>query len=222
MTNKIKGTAFNSLVTFLIALFMTSTATAQNIQLPSPQKEGGLTFAETVANRHSIREFDPSKELSLQQISNLLWSAAGINRPETGMRSNPTAMNSQEIDVYLFSKDGVYLYDPKANALIKRADGDHRSLVAGGKAFSQDFVMDAPISLVMVADTGKFEREGMAQSAAPALDAGIVSQNINLFCSANGLATVPRITMDTDAIKTLLSLNANHLPLINNPVGYAK
>ena len=201
---------------------MTANITAQTVQLPAPATTGGLSFSETVARRHSVREFDTTKDLTPQQLSDLLWCAVGINRPETGMRSNPTAIDAQEIDAYVFTKDAVYLYDPKANALVHKVSGDHRQLVAGTKEFMQDFVMDAPVSVVFVADLTRFEREHIKASTAPALDAGIASENVNLFCSAYGLATVPRMSMDTDGIKALLGLTADHLPLINNPVGYAK
>ena len=206
-----------------LSLFLiTMNMTAQTIKLPEPVKTGGMPLSEAIANRHSVREYDTEKTLDRQQLSDMLWSAVGINRPESGMRSNPTAMNSQEIDVYVFDKEGVYLYDPKANELVKKADGDHRALVAGTAAFSQDFVLDAPVSLVMIADLGRFENKGPAINLCAALDAGIVSENVNLFCSANGLATVPRLTMDAEGIKKLLGMSDNHLPLINNPVGFAK
>lgn len=195
---------------------------AQTIELPAPDTRGGKSLAEAIAQRHSTREFDPKREISGQQMSDLLWSAAGVNRPESGMRSNPTAMNTQEIDLYVFTADGVYLYNALANTLEKRADGDHRALVAGNSKFTQDFVLDAPISVVMVADLGRFETPSDFNHTMAAIDAGIVSENICLYCSAAGLATVPRVTMDAEGIKKLLKLSDAHVPFINNPVGYAK
>ena len=200
----------------------TTTATAQNIALPTPQTTGGLSLAEALAHRHSTREFDASRTLTPQQLSDLLWSAAGINRPEDGKRTNPTALNSQEIDLYVFDSNGVYLYDPKANSLELKVADDHRALVAGNKAFSQEFVLEAPLSVVMIADLGRFERQDPRIAMMAAMDAGIVSENICLFCSANGLATVPRATMDGAAIISLLGLTDSHLPLLNNPVGFAR
>ena len=209
-------------VALIIMMTMTTNITAQTVQLPAPATKGGLDFMTTVATRHSVREFDPVRQLSNQQLSDLLWSAVGINRPDTGMRTNPTAINAQEIDAYLFTADGVYLFDPKANTLDRKVTGDHRGLVAGVGGFVQDFVFDAPVSVVLVADVTRYDRPGMADSTAPALDAGIASQNINLYCSAFGLATVPRMTMDAAAIQKLLGLTDRQIPLINNPVGFAK
>ncbi len=189
---------------------------AQDIKLPSPQKNGGLPINRTLAERHSEREFNPDKTISLQTVSDLLWAACGINRDDNGMRTNPTARNFQEIDAYWFDSDGVYLYDFKENALIRKAKGDYRRLVAGTTQFKQDFVLDAPASIVLVADTSK------AGSNCALIDAGIACENINLFCAGNGLATVPRMTMDVNGIQQLLSLPETSLPVMNNPVGYSK
>ena len=171
--------------------------------------------------RKSIREFDSSRDLTIQQVSDLLWSAAGINRTD-GHTTNPTAMNSQEITVYLFDRNGVYRYDRHNHSLSRVAEGDHRPLVAGTKEFTQDFVLDAPVSLVMVADIDKFERGGDMRLVLGACDAGIVTENINLYCAANGLATVTRATMDQKGIVALLGLRESQIPLLTNPVGYAK
>ena len=203
---------------------MTATilANAQPLALPEPNKQGGMPLAEALQARRSVREFDATREITPQQLSDLLWSACGVNRPYEEKRTNPTAMNSQEIDVYVFKADGVYYYDFRHHEIAKVADGDHRSLVAGNDDFSQPFVLDAPVSLVMIADLTRFERESPMNPKMAAMDAGIVSQNINLFCAANGLATVPRVTMDGAGITALLNLPATSVPLINNPVGYEK
>lgn len=206
----------------VISIFMTlNCISAQEaIKLPSPEKSGGLPLNEALSTRHSIREFDPAKQLDEQTVGNLLWAATGINRPD-GHRTNPTALNAQEVDVYLISKEGAYRYIPTTHSLECVAEGDHRSLVAGTPAFSQDFVMDAPVSLVIVADTAKFEQPDSAMMIAYC-DAGFVSQNINLYCAANGLATVPRKTMDEAALAKVLKLKPTQCIMLNNPVGYAR
>ncbi len=189
---------------------------AQNIELPSPQKTGGLPINQALAERHSEREFDSDKTISLQTVSDLLWATCGINRIDNGMRTNPTARNFQEIDAYWFDSTGVYLYNFKGNALIQKIEGDYRNLVAGTSQFKQDFVLNAPASIVLVADTTK------AGLTCALIDAGIACENINLFCAGNGLATVPRMTMDVTGIQQLLSLPESSLPVMNNPVGYSK
>ena len=205
------------IVLMMVAVIATvSSVYAQNIMLPSPQKNGGLPINQTLSERHSEREFNPGKPISLQTVSDLLWATCGINRSDNGMRTNPTARNFQEIDAYWFDSNGVYIYDFKENALIQKANGDYRGLVAGTSQFKQDFVLDAPASIVLVGDTTK---SGVTCAL---IDAGIACENINLFCAGNGLATVPRMTMDVNGIQQLLSLPETSLPVMNNPVGYSK
>ncbi len=202
------------LTAILVALI--STMSAQTITLPAPQTDGGLPTNKALALRHSDRKFDSERQLPLQTVANLLWAACGINRPDTGLRTNPTARNTQEIEVYWFDKGGVYLYDYKQNQLMEIARGDYRNLIAGTEKFRQDFVFEAPASILIVADV---EKIGLT---AALIDAGIACENVNIFCAANGLATVPRMTMDVNAIQELLSLPESKLPVLNNPVGFPR
>lgn len=191
--------------------------------LPQPRhSDSGMSLDEALRLRRSDREFDSARDLGPQQLSDLLWAAVGINRPDEDKLTSPTALNKQEISVYVFSKSDVSLYDARKNSLTKVADGDHRRLTARRAGFEQDFVMDAPVVLVIVADVAKFEAPADMATLMGAVDAGIVSQNINLFCAAEGLATVTRATMDTQAIASLLGLAPGQMPVLNNPVGYRR
>lgn len=193
-----------------------TTASAQQVtKLPAPDLgRKTSTVAQAYKDRKSTREFS-RKELSLQDLSDLLWAAQGQNR-EDGRLTAPTAMNRQEIRVYLFGKDNVSLYDPYANTLTLKAEGDHRDIIAQ----SQDFVREAPVVLVYVADGDAFGKTDEMSKRMMAIDVGIVSQNVNIFCSAAGFVTVPRAYMDNAAISRLLGLNENQFPMLNNPVGY--
>lgn len=187
----------------------------QVIKLNAPDKTRGSATMKAFSDRHSDRVFD-EKELSIKDLSELLWAANGINRPG-GMRTAPSAMNRQEIDVYVIRKDGAYLYDAAAHSLTPVAAGDHRGAVAGG----QDFAKSAPVSLVMVIDLEKLGDPTAAQTRLMgAVDAGIVSQNINIFCAGIGLSTVPRASMDQNELRKVLKLRDTQLPIMNNPVGY--
>ncbi len=191
---------------------------AQDIQLPAPDmNQESKTLIETLRTRHSVREYS-TKELTAQQISNLCWAACGQTRDDNHITA-PSAMNRQEIRLFVFTKEGVYEYITKQNLLQQKATGDHRSLVAGTPQRSQDFVLNAPISLVMVMDLDKFGQKNEHSLLMTSVDAGIVCQNINLYCEATGLATVPRASMDTKGIQELLGLNENQIPVMNNPVG---
>lgn len=201
---------------FTAAMLLSATfANAQEITLPSPVKVGGTSTMEAFANRKSDRTFS-DKELDSQTLSNLLWATAGVNRPESNHHTNPTASNKQEIRVYAFTKDGASLYDPASHSLKTVANGDFRKMVAG----SQAFAATAPLSLVIVMDVSKFGEVNHNSYMMAAVDAGIMCQNINLFCAANGLKTVPRATMDVKGISALLMLNEQQVPIMNNPVGY--
>jgi nitroreductase len=190
---------------------------AQTKNLPKPDMQRQtLSVMDAYKQRKSAREYS-AKDLSDQDLSDLLWAAQGQNR-EDGHLTAPTAMNRQEIRLYVFTAKGVSLYDPKANTLTQVASGDQRGLMAAGQAFAKE----APVVLLMVADLDKFGSNNQHAQSMAAVDTGIVCENINLFCSAAGLATVPRATMDSKGISSLLGLNEHQIPLINNPVGYAK
>lgn len=203
----------------LTALLFITVMKAQDltaIKLNAPDKTRGAVVMKAFSDRHSDREF-AKKELSKQDLSDLLWAANGINRAD-GKRTAPSALNKQDVDVYVIMKDGAYLYDAQAHALKPIAKGDHRAAVAAG----QDFVKEAPLSLVLVSDLSRFGDISDHTKLIAAMDAGIVSQNINLCCAGIGLSTVPRATMDQKALKEILKLSDNQLLLMNNPVGYPK
>jgi len=189
----------------------------QEIKLNAPDKERGSATMQALSDRISVREFD-EKELSLQDLSDLLWAANGINRPD-GRRTAPTASNKQEIDVYAILPEGAYLYDAEVHSLKPVEKGDFRGLVAG----SQDFVKTAPLSLVIVANLEKLGDPTVEQTKLlGSIDAGIVNQNINLFCASIGLANVPRASMDKAELQNVLKLSETRVPIMNNVLGYQK
>ena len=204
----------------LLCLFISVATFAADkvIRLPKPNLNRNSEVMEAFANRHSTREY-AAKALTLNDLSDLLWAANGINRPEEGKRTAPSAMNKQDVDVYVVLPERTYLYDAKAHQLNLVAEGDHRGAVAGGQAF----VKSAPVSLLLVSDLSRLgDAKNTHTQLMGAVDAGIVSQNISIFCSAAKLATVPRASMDTAKLKSVLKLTDTQLPLMNHPVGYHK
>ena len=200
---------------------LASCATAQDtkdIQLLAPNKDKGASIMKSLAQRQSHRKC-ADKELSTADLSDLLWAANGINRPEDNKRTAPSALNHQDIDVYVISKTGAYKYIAAENRLQLITEGDHRDAVASG----QDFVNQFPVSLVLVSELSKLgDAKNERTRMTAAMDAGYVSQNICLFCAGNGLVTVPRATMNSTELKKILKLGDTALPLLNNPVGYPK
>ena len=197
-----------------LALLATA-ASAQVTALPKPNmKHKTLKVMQALAERKSIREYSP-RMLRDQDLSDLLWAAGGVSRPD-GRLTAPTAQNKQEIRLFVFTAEGVSEYLPQTNQLKFCVKGDYRKMVAA----NQDFAAAAPLSLVIVADIGLFGADNPRAPMLGAFDAGIVSENINIYCAAAGLATVTRATMDAAGIQKLLGLSETQLPLLNNPVGY--
>ena len=191
---------------------------AQNVvKLPEPDKNVSMTLYQALQQRKSVREYS-TKDIDDMKLSQLLWAAVGINRPD-GHLTAPTAINAQDITVYVCRKDGAYLYVAKDNTLQKVSDKDLRKSVASAQAFAAE----APISLVIVTDNAKF-RGGSTNgpTISGAIDAGYVSQNIDLACEALGLCTVPRATMDKEALKKELKLTDSQNAILNHPIGYKK
>ena len=187
---------------------------AQDIQLNEPTKNRGNDIMQTLWDRQSVREYS-EQELSPQDLSDLLWATAGISRTD-GRITSPTARNMQEIRVYVFNKDGAYLYDAKDRKLSLVVKGDHRKLIAG----FQEFAAKAPVSILLVADFDKFGSDNEHARMMVYADAGIACENIYMFCAGTGMATVTRGTMDSKALQQLLGLTEKQVPVLNNPVGY--
>lgn len=186
------------------------------VPLPPPQTTGGRPLMQVLKDRHSTREFS-SQRLSPQTLSNLLWAAFGINRPD-GKRTAPSAMNWQEIDVYVATQDGLYVYDAKANALKPVLQQDVR-----GATGQQAFVKDAALDLVYVADLGKTGRaSGEDQIMYTAADTGFIAQNVYLFCASEGLAAVVRGSVDREAFAKTAKLRSNQKIVLAQTVGYPK
>jgi SagB-type dehydrogenase family enzyme len=167
--------------------------------------------------RSSASAFSSDK-LKLQDLSDLLWAADGINRPELKKRTAPSAMNAQDIDLYVFTEEGIYNYNAAGHTLEPVVSGDQRLLVAG----RQTEFAKAAVILVMVSDISRFPgSDDAGKLSMAAMDAGLVSQNISIFCAGTGLLTRPRATMDQDKLREILKLKASQYPLLNNPVSYA-
>lgn len=187
-----------------------------SILLPPPEKLGGLPLMDALAIRHSFRDFatDP---LPLQLLSNLLWAAYGINRNDGG-RTAPSALNAQEIDVFLALPDGAYRYDAIANELQFLATSDLRRITG-----YQDFVDDAPLDLIYVADYTRMNLVPVGQRESYAsVAAGAITQNVYLFAASNGLATVIRAWIDRAAIADALGLTHDQQVLLSQTVGYPR
>jgi nitroreductase len=187
------------------------------IQLPEPKLDPSKSLAQALKERKTSRDY-ATGNLSEQTLANLLWAAWGINRPESGRRTAPTALNWQEIDVYVATPTAMYLYDPKANSLVPVVSGDIRS-----QTYTQPVFKDAPVDLVYVSDLAKMgEGEEPVKTILTAMDTGFVAQNVYLYCASEGLNTGFRVTLDKEKLGKTLKLRPTQKIMGAQSVGLPK
>ena len=209
-----------TLTLFFAFIVATGSVLAQDfkqIQLPTPQTEIGKPLMQALKLRQSSRSFE-SKTLSLQELSNLLWAADGINRPESGKRTAPSAMNWQEVDVYVVLKEGAYLYEAKSHGLSPVVARDLRE--ATGR---QEFTKDAPLNLVYVSDQARMSRASDEDKTMwGGADVGFIAQNAYLYCASQGLAVVVRGMVDRETLGKALNLRPEQKIILAQTIGYPK
>ena len=200
---------------FASSLFAQGTKT---IVLNPPDRTRGLPVMKALSLRASATEFDTTR-INLQDLSDLLWASNGVNRPETGKRTAPSAINAQDIDVYVSMKSGIYLYKAKKHLLELIVDGDYRNFIAD----KQENVSKAPLICLLVSDISRFVfGKDSVKLIWASVDAGIVSQNISLFCASVGFATRPRASMNQQKLREILKLKDSQHLMLNNPISYKK
>lgn len=182
-------------------------------QLPQPDMQLSVTLTEALQKRRSDREYNADRDITDQQLSQILWAACGVNRPDKKLLTIPTAINAQDIQVYVCRKDGVALYQPYDNTLKKVSGEDIRPLLAE----RQQNMKNAPVFLLIVSDQEKFRHNAEVYGA---MDAGYASQDICLMCAALGLKTVPRAMMNKEAVAKALGLGEKQILELNHPIGY--
>jgi SagB-type dehydrogenase family enzyme len=177
--------------------------------------EGGKPLMQALKDRMTIRAYSEEK-LPVQTLSNLLWAAFGINRPD-GRRTAPSAKNWQELDIYVTTPEGAYIYDAKGNMLNPVSAKDIRALTG-----TQAYVKEAAVNLVFVANYSKVEGGGMDQNILVGADTGFISQNVYLYCASEGLATVIRASIDREALAKELKLKPDQKIILSQSVGFPK
>jgi SagB-type dehydrogenase family enzyme len=203
-----------TVISFVVLLSWTicSAQVIETVPLHPAQKTGGMPLMEAFQLRKSQRSFS-SKELTSQQLSNLLWAAYGINRPE-GFRTVPAAKNWYEYDIYVLKSDGWFLYEVSKHALLKMGNEDLR--IYGG---TQDFVKAAPVILVYVADFGRMnDTTDELRKFFSAVDVGYISQNVYLWCASEGLATIILGQVDKVKVREVLKLKQDQQVILSQPV----
>ncbi|MBQ9465977.1 MAG: nitroreductase family protein [Muribaculaceae bacterium] len=194
---------------FLLAAAMlaASTVTTMAQILPAPQTTGGRPLMDMMAQRQSLRDIDPNSTVSRQDLSNILWAAWGITHD--GKHTVATAMNRQELILYVITATEISRFNPETNTLTVVNRGDFRNVVG-----RQDFAKTAPLNIALVVDTNK-----QARTEFQAYTTGAASQNIYLYCAQAGLKTVVRAMLNDAELSKAMKLPENELLLYVQTVG---
>ena len=205
----------------IIALLLCGAVAAEqqltSQQLPAPQTDSGRPLMQVLKERSTSRSFS-ARKLPPQVLSNLLWAAFGVNRPESGHRTAPSAKDRQEIDIYVAMAEGLYVYEAKTHVLQPVLAVDIRAMTG-----RQSFVADAPVNLVYVADLGRMGKVSKEeQDLYSAADTGFISENVYLFCASEGLATVVRGSVDRETLAKAMRLRPDQKIILAQTVGYPK
>jgi hypothetical protein len=207
--------------TILILLILTTvTCFAQEpkiLSLPKPDMQFPASVMEALQTRSSARAFS-DKALSYQEIANIVWAGNGINRPETGKRTAPSAHNWQDIMLYVFLPEGVYLYLPKEHALQEILHEYLRQL-----AGLQEYVKTAPLNIILVSDQAKMENTSAEDKALlSGANAAFVAENIYLYCAGKKLAVVVRAMIDKATLAKRLNLSGDQKIIMGQTIGFPK
>ena len=207
------------ILSLLAVALMCLSACAQKapktIHLLEPTYDEGMTLMQALKARKSSSGFT-DKEIPLQDLSNILWAAVGVNRPD-GKRTSPTGSNRQEIEVYAFFKTGAYYYNYKDHTLELVKEGDFRSLTGRGEAAG------AALDLLFFADTDKTKGEnpdGGGAATVSYVDVGYVSQNVYLACANAGIGSRARGGWDQQTLVETLGIKPSLVVVLGQTVGY--
>jgi SagB-type dehydrogenase family enzyme len=194
---------------------------AQDITLPAPDKKGGKPLMQALNERQTTRSFTDDN-LTQQQLSDLLWAAFGINRADQKKRTAPSAMNYQEIDVYVAMPTGLYQYIGESHTLKQINNKDLRKTTG-----TQAYVNNAALNLVYVADMGKAgKKEGVKVDDSDLFmsysDAAFIAQNVYLYCASANLGCVVRGSIPKEKLALEMGLKSNQYIILAQTVGIAK
>jgi len=215
-----KKILFSLAVSFCLVT-MSVAAELAPIQLRPPDMKGGKPLMQCLKDRKTDRSFS-TKKLPVEVLSNLLWAACGINRPENGKRTAPSASNRQEIDVYVAMEEGLFLYNAKAHVLEPVLRGDLRRNTTMFLQPARSSVEWAPLQLIYVADYSRmsFYTNDEEKKFYSAADTGFIAQNVYLYCASAGLATVVRGMVGRDALAKDMKLGDKQKIILVQAVGY--
>jgi len=199
----LKGKTMFKMIGFMMTGLIATSAFAADIKLPTPDKTNKTTLIEALENRHSDREFS-DKVVDNQTLSTILWAAYGVNRAD-GKRTIPTALDKKDLNIYVFNKDGIWLYDAPTNTLKQQSEENYLNLFQ-----KQDYMNSVSTVLVY---TGSMEDYAV-------MHAGSAYQNVELYVSANNMASIVRGYFDHEKIQEALKLPVDQRVIISQAIGW--
>ena len=216
MRAKLVGSVPVAAVLLCLSVTASRAEELKSIPLPAPQTEGGKPLMQALKQRRTSRDLKPDK-LPAQVLANLLWAGFGINRPESEHRTAPSAMNSQEVDLYVALPEGLYVYEAKPHQLKPVLDEDLRAKTSG-----QPFATNTPVVLIYVANLPRLTKaKPDSEGSTPPVDTGCITQNIYLYCASEGLATVV-YDLDRAPLAAAMKLRPEQRIILAQAVGYPK
>lgn len=192
------------------------------IELPEPKILGKMTLEESIFRRRSEREYNKDKEITLEQLSQILWAAQGITDKSYGFRAAPSAGALYPLHIYVLKHDGVFRYIPDGHKMVQISEQDKRSSLTRA-SLGQSFIREAPVDIII---SGNFAitqaKYGARAFRYVCMEIGHVAENIHLQAVALGLGSVPIGAFWDDVVKKNLDLPDNQDPLYIIPIGYIK
>jgi len=179
------------------------------IKLLKPDTLSGKPLMQAISRRKSDRQFD-SRNLSLRHLSDILWVANGINRPD-GKRTVASAVGLYPLQTFAVLANGIYFYNPKKHQLEPFLKGDFRRFTG-----TQTFVETAPLNLLFITK-GKTATDNFNNAM---LDSGYCGQNVYLYCASEGLRCVVRASVNEAELLKAMNLSSNYKFILAQTVGY--
>ncbi|MGB2705551.1 MAG: SagB/ThcOx family dehydrogenase [Candidatus Omnitrophota bacterium] len=192
----------------------------KTIKLPRPKLKSDISLEETITKRRSVRSYS-RRELTLNQIGQLLWACQGItdSRP---LRAAPSAGACYPLEVYIAKEDGLYRYVPEGHLIEKKSDSDLRKELAQA-SWGQRFVEEAPVNIIICAVyervTSRYGKRGIRYTD---IEVGHAAENVHLEAVSLGLSSCPVGAFNDKAVSKILDLPDGEKPVYIIPVGYAE
>lgn len=196
------------LLSAIVLLCSAMGAMSQTINLPKVALSDTATLKYALETRQSTREFDTSKKLNRQEIANILWAGWGYNRKDK--RTAPSAIDRQEITLYICTLEGVFMYDAENNRLDVISDKNIMKICG-----TQPFVETAAANIIFVCDKSQSVNTEMS-----AVCCGAISQNIALYCASQNIGNVVRGSFDGEKLRQQLKLTGDQVVMLAQSIGY--